>query len=262
MTNNEPPSLEYYPVYCFEKSPTINTWCPLRASDITALTRRRGFEGQDEPFYYLNHPIRWVRIVGVLVAINEYKGRWIYTVDDSSGTCIECTYTSPSTAGTNNTVNTGNSTTSASLQTKNPFPKIDVCMVVRVKGSLKLFREQKQIHIHDQELTHIRSTNEEIQFWDKIRTFRSNVLDLPWVLDRRIVRKLEKKNRADIDKKERAKKRKWKQQEEGASSKELVQRPFKTVSTGQSSLKKKSYRPSKLSSVMTYSEGQYDALGL
>ncbi len=41
-------------------------------------------------YHALNHPIKWVRLTGVIVAIDDYPGRKIYTLDDSSGMCIEC----------------------------------------------------------------------------------------------------------------------------------------------------------------------------
>ena len=46
-------------------------------------------------FHYGNHPVKWVRVTGVIVAVDEYAGRNVYTVDDSSGMCIECVCVTP-----------------------------------------------------------------------------------------------------------------------------------------------------------------------
>lgn len=37
---------ENYPRYCFHLSPTLNAWCPLRASEIHGLEQHAGFEGE------------------------------------------------------------------------------------------------------------------------------------------------------------------------------------------------------------------------
>ena len=39
--------------------------------------------------------MKWVRVTGVIVAVDEYAGKNVYTVDDSSGMCIECVCVAP-----------------------------------------------------------------------------------------------------------------------------------------------------------------------
>lgn len=69
----------YYGRYLFANSLTYNEWARLTAKDIhTALHHRTGFEGQDV-WFYSNHPIRWVRIVGVVVAYDDLENRYILT---------------------------------------------------------------------------------------------------------------------------------------------------------------------------------------
>ena len=46
-------------------------------------------------YHFDNHPVKWVRITGVVVAVDEFKGKRVFTVDDSSGMCIECTAVAP-----------------------------------------------------------------------------------------------------------------------------------------------------------------------
>lgn len=74
-----PPPLTYYGRYLFAHSPTYSCWARLSSKDVhTALHHRPGFEGQDL-WFYLNHPIRWIRIVGLVVAYDELENRYILT---------------------------------------------------------------------------------------------------------------------------------------------------------------------------------------
>lgn len=228
MTTAE--SFVYYPQYCFHLSTTINTWCPLRAADIAGLVGRPGFEDIGV-FFHLNHPIQWVRITGVVVAIDDYHGHRVYTVDDSTGQCIECTLTTPAATGDKtHHDNNGRSegpgakarivapklatvthaaadTDAASRVPKIPPPAdIDVGAVIDVKGTVKLFRGQRQISIW--KLTRVVSTNQEVLFWDKIRDFRRDVLSEPWVLGDREVRRCRKLQQAEAGEPEGKKRKK------------------------------------------------------
>lgn len=273
MTSAEP--LVYYPAYCFHLSPTINKWCPLRAIDIHGLECRSGFEGvcpymwsppthglayqfkADDVFFSLNHPIRWVRIVGVVVAIDEFYSNRVYTVDDSTGECIECSTKIPKPTDSNRSNGLDHETT-AEAPAPDPYSDIDVGMVVEVKGSVRIFRDQKQIKI--QKLQRVRSTNQEVQFWNKIREFRREVLSRPWVLERKEVRRCKKQHMADVDAEEH---KKQKRKENGyivdrsARGKELTVRDghAKSKPTKQEPLSKPEVKDASTS-------GQYDALGL
>lgn len=219
----------------------------------------------------MNHPIRWVRIVGVVVAIDTYYGRRIYTVDDSTGLCIECSVTIPTPKDPSDQKSVAQKEP-GDVPVAAPYPDIDVGMVVDVKGSLNLFREQKQIKIG--KMQHVRSTNQEVQFWSKIKDFRVDVLGQPWVLEKKVLRRLEKENRADLRTKEkekekdksRSKSKRPQQQDQdrvgASSSKDSGKlRSHSSHKSGDTGFKKP-YKPSKLSSVTTAEEGQYDALGL
>jgi hypothetical protein len=161
----------------------------------------------------LNHPIRWVRIVGVVVAIDDFYGRRVYTVDDSTGQCIECALAVPKTSGNkiigrdngqgkDPSRNNDSTKTTVDDQIKRdlgpaasktpgfPYSDIDVGMVLDVKGSVKSFRGQKQIKV--QKLTRVLSTSQEVLFWDKIRDFHHDTLSHPWILNDREVRRCRK----------------------------------------------------------------------
>ncbi|KAL2016097.1 hypothetical protein VTK56DRAFT_4271 [Thermocarpiscus australiensis] len=191
MTNVSTP--EIYPQYCFHLSPTINRWCHFRIADIQDLTAHPGFQGQDV-YFHLNHPIKWVRIAGVVVAVDERETRHIYTIDDSSGAAIECVVnvtpqarpgTSAATAATSGAKSNG------SANELRPLPAIDgpidVGHVLDVKGSVGMFRDMKQIRA--EKIVHLRSTEQEVTFWEKVVLLKREVLSRPWVLDRREVRR-------------------------------------------------------------------------
>ncbi|RYP67709.1 hypothetical protein DL771_007116 [Monosporascus sp. 5C6A] len=205
--NVEPPV--FYPQYCFYLSPTFNKWCPLRATDIQDLASHPGFEGQDV-FFSLNHPIIWVRVVGVVVAVDAFHGRRVYTVDDSTGQCIECSLEVPKPAKTGARDEEPARNPAAADAAQGAVPDvpadIDVGMVIDVKGRVKLFRDRKQIKIL--KVQRVGSTEREVQFWNKVGDFRRDVLCRPWVLDRRDVRRAKKHHLADVDAEERRKKRK------------------------------------------------------
>ncbi|KAJ8131642.1 hypothetical protein O1611_g1984 [Lasiodiplodia mahajangana] len=145
--------------------------------------------------------------MGVVVAIDNYYGRRVFTIDDSTGQCIECALETPTTTTTaatsmvhrpesseTKTTNPQAVTRAHTTRPKTtdavstvPFPAdVDVGTVLDIKGTVKLFRGQKQIGIR--KATRVLSTNEEVRFWDKIRDFRHDVLSQPWVLKDREVR--------------------------------------------------------------------------
>ncbi|KAJ4393204.1 hypothetical protein N0V93_002412 [Gnomoniopsis smithogilvyi] len=187
-----------YPQHCFKLSPTVNTYPHLRASDIDALTTHSGFHGQNL-FFHLNHPIQWVRIAGIVVAVDEYPGRRIYTVDDSSGVCIECLVDVPRADAALTAAVVAAKVDSKTDHKSNlaiPAPKrivpeeVDVGTVIDVKGGLSLFRGNKQIKIL--KATILRSTEQEVAFWEKVRKFRRDVLEKPWQLTDKEVRRCRK----------------------------------------------------------------------
>ncbi|KAK6840543.1 hypothetical protein PG995_016297 [Apiospora arundinis] len=202
---------EFYPTYCNAVSPTLRTWCPLTAHDIFGLQWKVAVENQKYMFFHLNHPISWVRIVGVVVAIDSFYSRRIYTIDDSSGACIECCVTLPTPDKNDNKNNSKDATTTTtskatmSRQQDNddplttpaaaaadPYPNIETGLVVDIKGVLTVFRNEPQIGVV--KMAHVRSTNAEVAFWAKIRAFRAETLARPWVVDAAMVRRLKRHN--------------------------------------------------------------------
>lgn len=114
-----PEELTLYPAYTFKASATWFKWVKLTAHDIhsalkphqkyaaditTALAvppdrRPYGGRGRDDNpllLFYLNHPIQFVQVIGVVVALDEYFEKfWLFTVDDGSGATIDVTCQKP-----------------------------------------------------------------------------------------------------------------------------------------------------------------------
>lgn len=137
----------------------------------------------------------------MVVAVDEYPGRKVYTVDDSSGVCIECLIDIPrlpppagSTIITSGSHSTSKAATTAATTTADSTLKVpegvDVGTIVDIKGELTLFRGHKQIKILKTNI--FRSTEQEVVFWEKLRDFRQSVLDKPWVLTDKQVRRCRK----------------------------------------------------------------------
>lgn len=232
------------------------------------------FSGQDV-FFSLNHPIIWVRVIGVVVAIDDFYGHRVYTIDDSTGECIECSVETPkppkpggkeakAVARGGDSSSSGNATAQGTTTVSDDVlaADIDVGMVVDVKGRVKLFRDRKQIKI--QKVQRIGSTAQEVQFWNKIQDFRRDVLSRPWLLDKRDVRRAKKQHLADVDAEERRRRRKEKHKvllrQEEADRRRGIGKANSHATTATDLVHRQS--PAKSKSGSTHGDGQYDALGL
>lgn len=151
---------------------------------LTAITAGEGL------YFHRNLPIKWIRIVGVVVAIDEFGTFRAFTIDDSTGACIEAviSLTAPAPASD------ASAATAAPLgpfgQPVTPYDHIDVGSVVDVKGALTTFRDAKQLKV--EKMTALRGTAEEMRLWAKRSAFWSDVLETPWVLPDKTVRKCRK----------------------------------------------------------------------
>lgn len=208
------PQVQFYPAYCHKASPTYFTWVKLTASDIHyALRKRPGFDqfnhGQARThlLFYLNHPIQFVCIVGVITAFDEYLDYcWLFTIDDSSGATIDVTCRKPpkgqnpkdrdedNIAGQDErswqpaapTLRTdkdkeGLGGSDNGEDTRNTMiSRIDLGTVVKVKGTISTFRNVRQIQL--ERLTLISDTSEEMRFWDQRSQLLADVLSEPWAM--------------------------------------------------------------------------------
>ncbi|PFH60982.1 hypothetical protein XA68_18455 [Ophiocordyceps unilateralis] len=182
-----------YPRYCFHLSPTFDAWCLLHAREIHRLEQHEGFQAENF-FFHGNLPIRWVRVVGIVVAVDDFDSRRVYTVDDSSGACIEALLVLLPAPMAN----------SGKGQDKATADCIHVGSVVDVKGELSTYRDEKQIKI--ERIKRLRSTADELALWERRATFRRDVLDRPWVLARADIRRCRReaeRSEAAVERKKR-----------------------------------------------------------
>ena len=210
-----------YPAYCFSLSPTFTTWARLTVSGVhEKLHSSPEFQGQNIYFHAPHqHPIKWIRLIGIIVALDIYEKRWVAALDDSSGATIElsCARRRPSPTGSkqqpfdkngNKEAITENAialkepelqSQSINVGQRQEAPKaqedeigttatgraldltgFDVGSVVKAKGGLSTFRGVKQLTL--ERLTHITSTTAEARAWAENTAFRRDVLDRPWVV--------------------------------------------------------------------------------
>ncbi|POS85199.1 hypothetical protein EPUL_003765 [Erysiphe pulchra] len=175
--------------------------------------------------HYGNHPIKWVRVTGVIVAIdcwgNAPNFKRIYTLDDSSGSCIECSAPAPSPAfsAAKNTfttqihsdglkIKTSRETNLKVYRTSNqqrldeqnrtscqsgqssvapsvlhplvPWDRVHVGSVVKIKGKVDIWWNQKRIEIVKLDI--LRCTDLEVRCWNEVISFKQDILNKPWVL--------------------------------------------------------------------------------
>jgi hypothetical protein len=153
----------------------------------------------------------------VVVAIDDYANRRIYTIDDSSGATIECivnlvdpqakatdgkdqgpAVATKSSKGQDAETSQSKNTTSldavvkASLGAKTLVLPEHICVadvghILDVKGGIKVFRDQRQITI--EKAVPLRSTEDEVNFWEKVQELWTSVLSVPWTLSEKEVRR-------------------------------------------------------------------------
>ncbi|KAI4698649.1 hypothetical protein J4E81_005873 [Alternaria sp. BMP 2799] len=185
-TDSPPRPYRLYPAYCFRASPTYNIWVKLTAADVQALRSEKDFQAQ-RIYFHLNHPIRYVRIVGVVVAIDDINLKYTaLTIDDGSGATIELKIVRLPPAEPN-PVDTSSDTKIKNLNIVSRFGIFDVVVdgealdigtVVKAKCLISEFRGLKQLDL--QRISVVKTTNEEAQAWAETAAFKQAVLLRPW----------------------------------------------------------------------------------
>ncbi|KAL8738637.1 MAG: hypothetical protein Q9181_000583 [Wetmoreana brouardii] len=150
-------------------------------------------------YFHLNHPIRWVRLVGVIVAFDAYPNRVVMTLDDSSGSTIEifCRKETKDASAIDTTVDAYGAiklngdfkqpdddlTCTTNEGYKVHLNGIDIGSVVKIKGGISEFRGEKQITL--ERIFLVRTTNEEGSAWTENAIFYRDILGKPWVVSER-----------------------------------------------------------------------------
>ncbi|EPE08971.1 ob-fold nucleic acid binding domain-containing protein [Ophiostoma piceae UAMH 11346] len=232
---------KYYHQYCFHLSPTFNRFCPMRVRDLLRLDQFDAFEGRlvlcpfmaccvgsriqlntwlgQNIFFHMNHPIKWVRVSGVVVNFADYYGRHVYTIDDGTGMSIECVMPAvrppPEKRGAKSQAAAAGQTAGASisgtmtavdlaadrLRQRDQQKKADDLVkdklgkVIEARGDLCLYQTQHRgsfLQVQISKLKVLRGTQQEVEFWHKVNTFTRETLDKPWVVDKQVVRECRK----------------------------------------------------------------------
>lgn len=153
-------------------------------------------------YFHFNHPIRYVRLVGVVVAIDNINVKYtVLTIDDGSGANIEVkivrlvpnmyrTVESPS----NTTIDNVNIVSQLGVfEVKVDQHPLDIGTVIKAKCTISEFREQKQLEL--KRVWVVLNTNEEAQAWAETAAFKQKVLSTPWHISstehRRIKREIQ-----------------------------------------------------------------------
>ena len=178
----------------------------VRATLLSVLT---AIGAGQRIYFYGNHPIRLVRLVGLVVAFDVFPNRFVFILDDSSGSNIEVTCGRP----------TGSLTALPNIEREQYPPKsiqekdrsdrdaewtgttalgnvlslkeIDIGTVVKVKGQIGEFRGEKQILL--ERIWIVGTTNEEAVCWVELCEFKAVVLDKAWVIDEKDEKKAKRR---------------------------------------------------------------------
>ncbi|XP_001368948.2 CST complex subunit STN1 isoform X1 [Monodelphis domestica] len=131
--------------------PVFLAFAKLYVKDILNIK-----ESQQAPgvFFYNGHPIKQVDILGTVVGVKEKESFYSYGVDDSTGV-INCICwknsqdTKPFPAKFSSSVSGGQSLTSLlrKLQeTTEKKTKLEIGDIIRMRGYIRVYREQREIH--------------------------------------------------------------------------------------------------------------------
>ncbi|KAF2737101.1 hypothetical protein EJ04DRAFT_431724 [Polyplosphaeria fusca] len=190
-TTTPVPSYRLFPAYCFEASPTYNAWVKLFVADVHALRSEPDFATQ-KIYFFLNHPVRFVCVVGAVVAIDDINTKYtILTIDDGSGATVEVKIVRL-TPDTYNPVEFPSNTVVDNVHvvsrlgvfevTVNHQP-LDIGTVIKAKCTISEFRSQKQLEL--KRVWIVRTTNEEAEAWAETAAWKKQVLSTPWRLTSR-----------------------------------------------------------------------------
>lgn len=234
----ESSAIPFYPAYTHNASPTYFKWVNLTAHQIhTELKRKEGFthtwqasrDGYSRDpaqlLFYLNHPIQFVQVVGIVVSLEEWFERfWLFTIDDSSGSTIDVRCQKPQKSGPEqkevdvkeDDCEKGGMEQVAKLSDEVRC-KVQIGAVLQIKGTITLFQRSRevrgimatstsandQVKVQAQEpptrqialarVTSLHDTSREIALIEARTRFYRDVLSKQWQLTKRDQQKLHRR---------------------------------------------------------------------
>ncbi|KAL6712210.1 hypothetical protein ACN47E_000087 [Coniothyrium glycines] len=203
---------QLWPAYCFEDAPTYNTWVRLVAVDVHRLRKEPEYPGKDL-YFYLNYPIRFVCVVGVIVAIDDINTKYTtLTIDDGSGATLDLKIERILPAQQNVDISSNTTISNLSIISRPGLFEVlvdnhvlDIGTVIKAKGLVTEFRQVKQLDMKRVWL--ITTTDEEVREWAGIADYKEKVLSIPWHLTakelRRCSNKMKSRKKAEREQDER-----------------------------------------------------------
>jgi len=188
MTHRPPTTPQLYPKRYWDASPTWKQWNSITAADLHALRFERGFEGQSI-YFHLNHPIQYVRVVGVLVELELIANKYVLlSLDDGSGARLTVKLDVRSNAKDDDVVCPSNTTVdNVDVHVNLGFvtlqiggKAIDVGTIIKAKGVISTFRDVRQLELKLVAVVH--DTNAEAACWVDTARWKRDVLSRPWEL--------------------------------------------------------------------------------
>ncbi|TGO30943.1 hypothetical protein BPAE_0002g00340 [Botrytis paeoniae] len=186
------------PPNLYDLSPTIHKWCALRCADIVSLSTRGVYFEDKLIHHYLNHPIRYIKLIGLIVSIDTFARRRVYTIDDSSGVCIECVALLPlPSSGTSSHPPPPPPPSTPSITTPQiPWNDISECKVVRILGIMGSYMQVPQLQIVKMGV--VGSTDVERKWWDECRGLKDperGILGREWVVGKEEIERWRRRER-------------------------------------------------------------------
>ncbi|USW52017.1 Putative replication factor A protein [Septoria linicola] len=190
MTTAASGSYPLYPARYFDASPTWFRWNKLTATDVFALREEPDFEGQ-HVWFWLNHPIRFVRLVGYVCQVDMVAGGKyvLLTMDDGSGANVEVKIERPVAYREHSGAVYSTNTTLDNVQVMSEMSlpvvhignvRVDIGTVLNAEGKVESYRMSRQLIA--ERLRLVNDTNEEAVHWSKTAHWKRNVLNKPWFL--------------------------------------------------------------------------------
>ena len=231
-------TLTFYPAYCYPASPTYFIWVKLSCHDIhhhlrNSRQNKQHLQHQSSTgkplYFYLNHPIQFIQIAGIIVAIEDFHPHiFLLTLDDSSGATIDVIWRKPkpqdaaAAAKVTDQTKPTNDDDPPSLLPLLETLKIGTTLIA--KGTLSSFRQTLQLTLlrasvitPAQELNHIAART----------SFLLSSLSQPWSLSARAQARLHKQASGDReeenDRAVRARKRtEWRERMERKDAEDIA----------------------------------------
>ncbi|KAF3922303.1 hypothetical protein ABW20_dc0108077 [Dactylellina cionopaga] len=125
------------------KSETYKKWVKLHLADIIASLVSYPEYASELTYFFNGHPIRWVYIVGTVIAIDVQEKKAVYTIDDGSGQTLNAVVMKKE------------------LETLKNVPQLH--STVKVKGQLELVHGAWQMKLLELE-TNL-SFDSQVRFW-------------------------------------------------------------------------------------------------